>query len=79
MVDDYMVSQGEAYEEEIEEKYFDNCRRVVSFYSCMVVPFPPPCANVTSPTKSYTTNRIRLRSSSSAQSFKLAKSSADLT
>ncbi len=32
VVDDYLVSQGEANEEDIEEKYFDNCRRVVSFY-----------------------------------------------
>ena len=34
-MDDYLVSQGEANEEEIEEKYFDNCRRVVSSYLTM--------------------------------------------
>jgi hypothetical protein len=42
VVDDYLVSQGEANEEEIEEKYFDNSRRVVSFYfrySCPITPF----------------------------------------
>ncbi len=38
VVDDYLVSQGETNEEEIEEKYFDNCRRVVSVYISMVGP-----------------------------------------
>lgn len=38
VVDDYLVSQGEANEEDIEEKYFDNCRRVVSFYLSVLDP-----------------------------------------